>query len=102
MSLSLTPQPFLSYVAAAVSAALLLLWPVRQAVSSELRGRQFIDVSRQVGLIMEAKKSKGNPVWGDFNNDGILDLIVPCHGLSLSHGPFVYLGNPNGTFSDIR
>jgi enediyne biosynthesis protein E4 len=64
--------------------------------------QQFVDVSTTVGFVMEAKKSKGDPVWGDFNNDGVLDLIVPCHGLSLSHGPFVYLGNVNGTFTDIR
>src|SRR5436190_169333 len=71
-------------------------------VPSRSFAQQFVDVSSQVGFVMEAKKSKGNPVWGDFNNDGILDLIVPCHGLSLSHGPFVYLGNANGTFTDIR
>jgi ASPIC and UnbV/FG-GAP-like repeat len=70
--------------------------------SSVLAAGNFVDVSSQVGLVMEAKKSKGSPVWGDFNNDGVLDLIVPCHGLSLSHGPFVYLGNANGTFTDIR
>lgn len=63
---------------------------------------QFHEVTDQVGFVTEAKKSKGNPVWGDFNNDGVLDLIVPCHGLSSSHGPFVYLGNANGTFTDIR
>jgi ASPIC and UnbV/FG-GAP-like repeat len=63
---------------------------------------QFRELTDQVGFVTEAKKSKGNPVWGDFNNDGILDLIVPCHGLSLSHGPFVYMGQANGTFTDIR
>jgi len=72
------------------------------SVSSHSFAQQFTDVSSQVGFVMEAKKSKGNPVWGDFNNDGLLDLIVPCHGLSLSHGPFVYLGNANFTFTDIR
>jgi hypothetical protein len=71
-------------------------------IPSHSFAQDFVDVSSQVGFVMEAKKSKGNPVWGDFNNDGILDLIVPCHGLSLSHGPFVYLGNANGTFTDIR
>jgi hypothetical protein len=75
---------------------LIVLW------TSELLAQQFVDASSQVGFIMEAKKSKGNPVWGDFNNDGVLDLIVPCHGLSNSHGPFVYLGQHNGTFVDIR
>lgn len=72
------------------------------AVAFECPAVQFVDVSSQAGLVMEAKKSKGNPVWGDFDNDGVLDLIVPCHGLPNSHGPFVYLGNANGTFTDIR
>jgi hypothetical protein len=65
-------------------------------VSTVCANRAFPDVSSQVGFVLEEKKSKGNPVWGDFNNDGILDLIVPCHGLSLSHGPFVYLGKSMG------
>ena len=38
----------------------------------------------------------------DFNNDGFLDLIIPCHGLSASRGPFVYLNHADGTFTDIR
>src|SRR6185437_14967029 len=33
---------------------------------------------------------------------GYLDLIVPCHGLPLSHGPFVYLNNAGLSFTDIR
>ena len=71
-------------------------------LSSVSLGQQFVDVSTQVGLIAEAKKSWGNPIWGDINNDGFLDLIVPCHGLSVSHGPFVYLNNGGTTFTDIR
>ena len=46
------------------------------------------------------KKSWGNPIWGDINNDGFLDLIVPTHGLALSHGPFVYLNLGGTIFSD--
>jgi hypothetical protein len=87
-TLLITRRSFLKYGAGA-SAVLFVLWPVWRLVSSELLARQFIDVSSQVGFIVEAKKSMGNSVWGDFNNDGILDLIVPCHGLPLSHGPFV-------------
>ena len=63
---------------------------------------QFTDVTAQTGLVQEAKKSWGNPIWGDINNDGYLDLIVPCHGLPLSHGPFVYLNNAGLSFTDIR
>src|SRR5438067_12068150 len=62
----------------------------------------FTDVSAQAGLVLQPKHSKCNPIWGDMNNDGFLDLIVPTHGLSQSNGPFVYLNNRNGTFSDIR
>ena len=64
--------------------------------------QQFTDVSTTVGLVAEAKKSWGNPIWGDMNNDGFLDLIVPTHGLASSGGPFVYLNNGGNTFSDIR
>jgi hypothetical protein len=61
---------------------------------------QFVDVSASVGLLRDAKKSWGNPIWGDMNNDGFLDLIVPDHGLALSHGPFVYLNNGGTQFID--
>jgi len=71
-------------------------------LSSLSLAQEFTDVSAPAGLVLEKKKSWGNPIWGDFNNDGFLDLIVPCHGLSKSKGPFVYLNNGNGTFTDIR
>ena len=61
---------------------------------------QFVEVSGQVGLSSLQKKSWGNPIWGDINNDGFLDLIVPTHGLALSHGPFVYLNLGGTIFSD--
>ncbi len=64
--------------------------------------QMFTDVTTEAGFANEAKKSWGNPIWGDFNNDGFLDLIVPTHGLTASGGPFVYLNNGNGTFTDIR
>src|SRR5439155_3770075 len=72
------------------------------ALSSVAVAQQFSEVSSEVGLILEAKKSYGNPVWGDMNNDGFLDLIVPTHGLTFSGGPFVYLNNGGNTFTDIR
>ena len=66
------------------------------------RAGQFLEVTSQVGLVQEAKKSYGNPVFGDFNNDGFPDLLVPCHGLTLSKGPFVYLNGGGHSFIDIR
>ena len=67
-----------------------------------LHAAQFQETTTDAHLVGDAKKSWGNPIWGDINNDGFLDLIVPTHGLALSHGPFVYLSNGDGTFSDIR
>ena len=65
---------------------------------------QFTDVSVPAGLSTEIRRSYGNPVWGDINNDGFLDLIVPTHQLSpdLSTPPFVYRNNGNGTFTNIQ
>ncbi|HEY1771284.1 MAG TPA: CRTAC1 family protein [Chthoniobacterales bacterium] len=62
----------------------------------------FVEVTSSVGLIQQAKKSYGNPIWGDINNDGFLDLIVPTHGLTASGGPFVYLNSGGTQFIDIR
>ncbi len=50
-------------------------------LSSVSLARQFLDVTKEAGLILKAKHSWGNPIWGDINNDGFLDLIVPTHGL---------------------
>jgi len=71
-------------------------------LSSVSLARQFLDVTKEAGLILKAKHSWGNPIWGDINNDGFLDLIVPTHGLLRSHGPFVYLNNAGNTFTDIH
>ncbi len=80
----------------------LLLLGLAGAFASKLCAQQFENVSVAVGLAQEEKKSWGNPIWGDINNDGYLDLIVPTHGLATSHGPFVYLNNAGNTFTDIR
>ena len=67
--------------------------------------QQFQDVSAAAGIIHLRTRCWGNPVWGDINNDGYLDLIISVHTLSYMGGPatpFVYLNNKDGTFSDIR
>ena len=80
----------------------LLLLGLAGAFPGKLFAQQFENVSVAVGLAQEEKKSWGNPIWGDINNDGYLDLIVPTHGLATSHGPFVYLNNAGNTLTDIR
>ena len=63
--------------------------------------QQFSDVSEQAGLHRNPTRAWGNPLWGDLNNDGLLDLLVPNHELQLSAGPYIYLNNGDGTFADV-
>lgn len=56
---------------------------------------RFEDVTRKAGLI--APGNTLSAAWGDFNNDGWLDLFVgqeqqPCR---------LYLNNTDGTFTDV-
>lgn len=39
----------------------------------------FTDVSREAQLSTEKTGSWGRPVWGDLNNDGLIDVIIPQH-----------------------
>ncbi|MFC1601363.1 FG-GAP-like repeat-containing protein [Candidatus Sumerlaeota bacterium] len=55
----------------------------------------FTDVSGAAG-ISDASSGSG-PAWGDFNNDGFLDIYVPNSG---SENDILYLNDGNGTFSD--
>jgi hypothetical protein len=55
----------------------------------------FTNVTTAVGLDTNSTISFGNPVWGDINGDGQLDLVVPNHV-----PPNIYL-NAGGTFTQI-
>jgi FG-GAP-like repeat/ASPIC and UnbV len=80
----------ISYLASVVGFAVVF--------ASGSAAQQFQDVSMQAGMIALKAESWGNPIWGDMDRDGFLDLIVPTH----SDEPFVYLNNGNGSFADIR
>jgi len=57
----------------------------------------FTDVTLAAGLNTTGF-TFGNPIWGDFDNDGNLDLFVDNH---YNQGPYVYRNNGDGTFTDI-
>ncbi len=75
---------------AAVYASAGVLW------ASTVEAQVFTDVSRPLGIPVN-QPSFGNPIWTDFNNDGILDLYVGNHG----QAPTLLKGRPGGTFADL-
>jgi hypothetical protein len=84
----------------------LLFASLSAAISATVLAQQFTDVSVAAGLHREPTRSWGNPMWGDFNNDGQLDLLVPNHEApsTVAGGgvyPYVYLNNGDGTFTDV-
>jgi hypothetical protein len=55
----------------------------------------FQEVSGVAGISPRPSVTFGSPNWGDLNNDGFLDLIVPVAGWL----PSIYINNGNGTFT---
>ncbi len=65
----------------------------------------FVDVTREAGLADPALPTQ-TAVWGDFNNDGHLDLYVGNESLveEWSGGDFLcqlFMNNGDGTFTDV-
>ena len=58
----------------------------------------FTDVTASVGLNTGPGFPFGDPIWGDFDNDGDIDLFVDNH---FNAAPYLYQNNGNGTFRDI-
>lgn len=91
------------------SAALLFSWSYGSTFAAGSAGKGtsvsgrplpypvFTDVTAAAGLNPTGFPF-GNPIWGDFDNDGDLDLFVDNH---YNLPPHLYLDNGNGTFTDI-
>lgn len=58
----------------------------------------FTDATAAAGLSTAPGFPFGNPIWGDFDNDGNLDLFVDNHFYA---APYLYKNNGDGTFTDI-
>lgn len=86
--------------------AVLTVAAIGLAFSGIAGAQQFTDVSVAAGLHRDLTRSWGNPMWGDLNNDGRLDLFVPNHEApgGLTEGgvlPYIYINNGDGTFTDV-
>jgi ASPIC and UnbV/FG-GAP-like repeat len=57
----------------------------------------FTDVTASAGL-QPTGFPFGNPIWGDFDGDGDLDIFVDNH---YNAAPYLYSNNGDGTFTDI-
>ncbi|MGL5835167.1 MAG: FG-GAP repeat domain-containing protein, partial [Waterburya sp.] len=55
----------------------------------------FKDVSNSSGIVYQG--SSYGAAWGDFNNDGFIDLWVGNHG----SGAILYQNQGDGTFSNV-
>lgn len=58
----------------------------------------FVDISVSSGIITTNEFSYGAS-WGDYNNDGFLDVFVSNR--TALHNNILYRNNGNGTFTDV-
>src|SRR5439155_5896831 len=75
--------------------------PLKQTLYRNNGDGTFTEVTDQAGL--GAISNNRAAAWGDFNNDGYLDLYVVNSGNDTDgKGPnFLYRNNGNGTFTDV-
>jgi hypothetical protein len=69
-------------------------------------GDGFIDVTVSAGFDVSEQSRTTSAAWGDYNNDGYLDLYVTNHlpvagYLNGSTADILYRNNGNGTFSEV-
>ena len=70
-----------------------------------IKGAAFADVSDQVGILDETQDRGLSASWGDFNNDGYLDLFVANH-FNLNendevHQDRLYMNEGGQSFTDV-
>lgn len=56
----------------------------------------FSDVTDRAGINVVSPQMSRNAIWGDYDNDGFIDLFVVSQGQDV-----LYRNNGDGTFSDV-
>ncbi len=62
-----------------------------------VEGREFQDVTTTAGLVTPARLAFG-PAWGDYDNDGDLDLFIPYY----NDPNMLFRNNGDGTFTSVN
>ncbi|MGH7275020.1 MAG: FG-GAP-like repeat-containing protein, partial [Nitrospiria bacterium] len=58
----------------------------------------FTDVTKEAGILTLEEMNGRGVNWGDFNNDGLLDIFVSNYRLDPN---FLWRNNGNGTFTNV-
>ncbi len=72
-----------------------LKWPIRPSLLRNDGPRGFVDVTEQAGLLHPVNSNAA--AWGDFDNDGLVDLFVACEHQSNR----LYRNKGDGTFEEV-
>ena len=67
------------------------------AYSGAVQTTNFTDVSQSAGVDV-IQQSYGNPLWGDIDNDGYIDVFMSNHA---QRTPSLFRNNTDETFTDI-
>ena len=70
-------------------------WPIRPSLLRNNGSGRFTDVTAQAGLLDPVNSNAAS--WGDYDNDGWIDLFVACE----RQPNHLYRNRGNGTFEEV-